>query len=78
MKIRKDFLPLSRPSIGEKEKSEVIKCLESGWVTTGPVCASFEDKFRDLTGAHHAISLSSGTALFLLMYIMILLILMKI
>ena len=62
MKIRKDFLPLSRPSIGKKEISEVVKCLESGWITTGPVCASFEDKFRDLTGAHHAISLSSGTA----------------
>lgn len=62
MKIRKDFLPLSRPSIGEKEINGVVSCLKSGWITTGPVCKTFEDKFCEITGAPHAISLSSGTA----------------
>ena len=62
MKIREDFLPLSRPSIGEKEIEGVVSCLKSGWITTGPLCKAFEDKFCELTGASHAISLSSGTA----------------
>ena len=62
MKIRKDFLPLSRPSIGDKEIEGVVSCLKSGWITTGPLCKSFEEKFCELTGASHAISVSSGTA----------------
>jgi len=62
MEIRKDFLPLSRPSIGEKEIEAVVSCLKSGWITTGPICKTFEDKFCELTGASHALSLSSGTA----------------
>lgn len=62
MDIRKDFLPLSRPSIGEGEIEAVVSCLKSGWITTGPLCKSFEEKFCELTGASHALSVSSGTA----------------
>jgi len=62
VKVRKEFLPLSRPSIGEKEIKGVVSCLKSGWITTGPLCKSFEEKFCKLTGASHALSVSSGTA----------------
>ena len=62
MKIRKDFLPFSKPAIGEKEIKGVVDCLKSGWITTGPVCKAFEDGFRELTGASHAVSLTSATA----------------
>jgi UDP-4-amino-4-deoxy-L-arabinose-oxoglutarate aminotransferase len=62
VEIRKEFLPLSRPSIGEKEIEGVVSCLKSGWITTGPLCKSFEEKFCELTGASHALSVSSGTA----------------
>ncbi len=62
MEIRKDFLPLSRPSIGEKEIEAVVSCLKSGWITTGPLCKEFEEKFCKLTGASHTLSVSSGTA----------------
>jgi len=62
MEIRKDFLPLSRPSIGAREIEGVVSCLKSGWITTGPLCKAFEDKFCKLTGASYALSLSSGTA----------------
>ena len=62
MERRKDFLPLSRPSIGEKEIQEVVACLKSSWITTGPLCNAFEEKFCELTGALHALSVSSGTA----------------
>jgi dTDP-4-amino-4,6-dideoxygalactose transaminase len=62
MEIRKDFLPLSRPSIGEKEIEGVVSCLKSGWITTGPLCKQFEEKFCELTSASYALSVSSGTA----------------
>ena len=62
MEIRREFLPLSRPSIGEKEIEAVFSCLRSGWITTGPLCKGFEEKFCQLTGASYALSVSSGTA----------------
>lgn len=62
MNIRQDFLPFSRPSIGEVEINRVVACLKSGWLTTGAVCKEFEDKFCQLTGAGKAIALNSATA----------------
>ena len=62
MKIRKQFLPFSKPSIGKGEINKVITCLKSGWITTGALCKEFEDNFRKLTGSQQAISLNSATA----------------
>lgn len=62
MKIRDNFLPLCRPSIGEQEIAKVVECLRSGWITTGPLCRNFEERFRKMTGAPHATSVCSGTA----------------
>ena len=62
MNIRNDFLPFSRPSIGENEISRVVACLKSGWITTGALCKEFEDNFCKLTGSSQAISLNSATA----------------
>ncbi len=62
MKIREDFLPLSRPAIGAEEIRQVTACLQSGWITTGPLCQQFEEQFCRLTGAGHAVAVTSGTA----------------
>lgn len=62
MKIRNEFLPFSRPSIGEDEINKVTACLKSGWITTGAQAKEFEDKFCALTSAGHAIALNSATA----------------
>jgi UDP-4-amino-4-deoxy-L-arabinose-oxoglutarate aminotransferase len=62
MNIRKDFLPFSRPSIGEAEINRVVACLKSGWITTGARCKEFEDGFCGLTGAGKAVALNSATA----------------
>lgn len=62
MKVRKIFLPFSRPSIGKSEINKVTACLKSGWITTGALCKEFEDKFCQLTGSRQAISLNSATA----------------
>ena len=45
MKIREEFLPMSRPAIGDEEIGQVVACLKSGWITTGPLCQKFEDQF---------------------------------
>ena len=62
MEIREDFLPFSRPSIGEREISKVVACMKSGWITTGAICKEFEDKFCQLTGAGQAVTFNSATA----------------
>ncbi|MGV8056760.1 MAG: aminotransferase class I/II-fold pyridoxal phosphate-dependent enzyme [Smithellaceae bacterium] len=62
MKIRKEFLPFSRPSIGQSEINKVVACLKSGWLTTGALAKEFEDKFRALTAAKQAVALNSATA----------------
>lgn len=59
---RSTFLPFSRPSIGDEEIQEVVDCLKSGWITTGPRTERFEKDFAAYVGAKHAIALSSGTA----------------
>ena len=60
--MTKEFIPMSRPLIGEEEIDSVIEVMKSGWITTGSRCREFEDKFAELTGAKHALALTSGTA----------------
>ena len=55
-------IPFSRPSIGEEEIEEVVACLRSGWITSGPRTARFEQEFAAAVGAAHAIAVSSATA----------------
>jgi dTDP-4-amino-4,6-dideoxygalactose transaminase len=58
---RAETLPFSRPEIGEEEISEVVACLRSGWITSGPRTAQFESEFAAAHGARHALSFSSCT-----------------
>jgi UDP-4-amino-4-deoxy-L-arabinose-oxoglutarate aminotransferase len=60
--MRADFLPLSRPSIGPSELAAVANCLQSGWLTGGPLVERFEKAFADAVGALHAVAVSSATA----------------
>jgi dTDP-4-amino-4,6-dideoxygalactose transaminase len=55
-------LPYNRPAIGEEEIAEVVDALRSGWLTTGPKTARFEQEFAAYTGAAHALALNSATA----------------
>ncbi len=57
------FLPFALPDIGEEEIAEVVECLRSGWVTTGPKTRQFEQEFAAyLGGGVDAISVNSATA----------------
>ena len=35
-------VPFFRPTIGEAEIAEVVACLRSGWLTSGPITKRFE------------------------------------
>jgi len=56
------FLPFAQPDIGQAEIDEVVDTLRSGWLTSGPKVQAFEAAFREITGASHAVALSSATA----------------
>ena len=57
-----EFLPFSRPSISRAAIDEVVACLESGWITTGPRVKKFEAELKSYFNAPHALALSSATA----------------
>ncbi|WP_380184355.1 UDP-4-amino-4-deoxy-L-arabinose aminotransferase [Kalamiella sp. sgz302252] len=57
-----EFLPFSRPALGESELAAVGEVLNSGWITTGPKNQQLEKAFCELTGNQHAIAVSSATA----------------
>jgi dTDP-4-amino-4,6-dideoxygalactose transaminase len=60
--MRRSFLPYALPSIGQEEIDEVTDSLRSGWITTGPKVARFEEEFAAYIGCRHAIAVSSCTA----------------
>jgi dTDP-4-amino-4,6-dideoxygalactose transaminase len=59
---RRTFLSFQPPAIGPEEIAAVTETLTSGWLTSGPRAAELERGVAELTGARHAVALSSGTA----------------
>jgi dTDP-4-amino-4,6-dideoxygalactose transaminase len=58
-----DFVPFALPDIGEEEIAEVVACLRSGWITTGPRAQQFEhDLAAFLGGGVEAVAVNSATA----------------
>lgn len=62
MQIRKEFLPFSRPSIGEDAIESVAESIRSGWVAMGPKVTQFEKTISEYVGSKYAISMNSATA----------------
>ena len=57
------FLPFALPDIGEEEIEAVVEAMRSGWLTTGPRAAAFEQEFGDfLGGGLEAVAVNSATA----------------
>ncbi|WP_152220553.1 UDP-4-amino-4-deoxy-L-arabinose aminotransferase [Pseudomonas sp. SCB32] len=56
-----NFLPFSRPSIGDEEIRAVNEVLRSGWITTGPRNQELEQRFAQYIGCKHAVALASAT-----------------
>lgn len=50
------------PDIGSQEKSNVIECVTTGWISSqGRFIGVFEKAFSDYLGGGHAIAVSNGT-----------------
>jgi len=59
--MQDEFLPFARPSISREAIAEVVACLESGWITTGPRVKKFEQALADYLGGPTVLALSSAT-----------------
>ncbi len=55
-------IPLSKPTIDEKTKQEILKVLDSGWWGQGPEVFLFEQMFAHWVGAKYAVAVNSCTA----------------
>jgi len=60
--MREDFLVFGQPRIERAEIDEVVACMESGWLGTGPKVARFEANFLAYKGAQYAAAVNSCTA----------------
>lgn len=57
-----DFIPFSRPVLGNAEEQAVLEVMRSGWLTTGKVTQAFEAEFAAYVGVPHALAVNSATA----------------
>jgi perosamine synthetase len=56
-------IPASRPFLWGNERDEVVKAIESGWISSrGPAVLEFEQGFRSRVQRRYALAVSSGTA----------------
>ena len=49
------------PWLGEEEKEEIIRCLDSGWITEAKRTRQFEEMFAQYVGSRYACAVTSGT-----------------
>lgn len=54
-------IPLFDLNFDSKEGQAAHDVIDSGWISTGPKTAAFEEKFAEMLGAKHAIALANCT-----------------
>src|SRR5262245_37604549 len=59
--VRSEFLPISVPDIGPRERELVMQALDSGWITTGPRSFELAQRVAELAQARHAVAVNSAT-----------------
>lgn len=59
---QKISVPMSQPDITDAERAAVAQVMSTNYLSMGPYVQSFEQAFKDFTGARHAIAVNSGTA----------------
>ncbi len=55
-------IPFSPPYIDQDIIDEVVSCLQSGWITTGPKVKALEQEVIKLSGAPQALCVNSWTS----------------
>jgi len=54
--------PVYRPSLGQKEKENVLECLDSTWISSkGKFISQFENSFSEFIGVKHSVGVCNGT-----------------
>lgn len=59
--MNQKFLPFSRPLISQQAIDEMVACLKSGWLATGPRVQRFEEKLRNYFHTNHAVTMINAT-----------------
>jgi len=62
VKKNKKFLIFGSPKIERDEIQEVVRCLKSGWIGTGPKVARFEKDFAAYKKTPYSAAVNSCTA----------------
>ncbi len=57
-----DPIPIGEPDLTGLEQEAVLEVLRRGWLTRGAECLAFEEEFKHVVGADHALALNSCTA----------------
>lgn len=60
--MSEEFLPFSRPWISQEAIDDVVNCLKSGWLATGPRVAEFTEALKEYFQAPYVLPLTSATA----------------
>jgi perosamine synthetase len=55
------MIPITKPSLDEREAEAVRRVILSGWITQGPEVAAFEREFAEAVGSSHACAVSNCT-----------------
>ena len=61
-KQKKREIKFSPPDIGKQEIDNVVRVLQSGWITTGPETKKFERNIAAYCNTAKAVCLNSATA----------------
>jgi perosamine synthetase len=57
------MIPVNQPLLDGREKELLIKCIESGWISSdGPFVSEFENLFASYIGVGHGVAMCNGTA----------------
>ena len=57
------MIPVNEPILGEKEKENLIKCIDDKWISSeGPYVKQFEKEFSEYIGCKYGVSVCNGTA----------------
>jgi len=60
--MTEEFLPFAKPYMDDATIAEVVACLQSGWLTTGPRVKQFEQLLSEYCNGATALAFSSATA----------------
>ncbi len=60
--LEKEFLPFAKPQISQEAIDDVVECLKSGWLVTGPRVQHFEEMLKNYCQSPYVLTLGSATA----------------